>query len=212
MIEEPTPDLTEKDNESINASEILLNGVKMLKDKYELEIKQIKEQNNCLNSKLDKHKISKENLIKKSELDKRIITELSNELKDKNVIMSDFQDERQLLISQVNTLRGKFRVFVKIRPLDLSLKQDSIFKLNSISNNFVTLPNKKSSVIIKTKSSTKFMFDQVFSDQSTQKDVFNSLKSYLDYALYFKKISVFAYGQTGAGKTYTVNGSEKGRR
>ncbi|XP_019331654.1 kinesin-like protein KIF18B isoform X2 [Alligator mississippiensis] len=56
----------------------------------------------------------------------------------------------------------------------------------------------------------KFMFDRVFSEHATQEEVFqHTTKEILDGVLNGYNCSVFAYGATGAGKTYTMLGSEK---
>ncbi|XP_056399245.1 kinesin-like protein KIF18B [Hyla sarda] len=55
----------------------------------------------------------------------------------------------------------------------------------------------------------KFIFDQVFGEQSSQQDVFeHTTKQILDGVLNGYNCSVFAYGATGAGKTHTMLGSE----
>ncbi|XP_075767349.1 kinesin-like protein KIF18B isoform X2 [Pelodiscus sinensis] len=56
----------------------------------------------------------------------------------------------------------------------------------------------------------KFVFDQVFGESATQEDVFqHTTKEILDGVLNGYNCSVFAYGATGAGKTYTMLGSER---
>ncbi|XP_038241456.1 kinesin-like protein KIF18B [Dermochelys coriacea] len=56
----------------------------------------------------------------------------------------------------------------------------------------------------------KFVFDQVFGESATQEEVFQpTTKEILDGVLNGYNCSVFAYGATGAGKTYTMLGSEK---
>uniref|UniRef100_A0A8C0GD20 Kinesin-like protein n=1 Tax=Chelonoidis abingdonii TaxID=106734 RepID=A0A8C0GD20_CHEAB len=56
----------------------------------------------------------------------------------------------------------------------------------------------------------KFVFDKVFGESATQEEVFqHTTKELLDGVLNGYNCSVFAYGATGAGKTYTMLGSEK---
>ena len=56
----------------------------------------------------------------------------------------------------------------------------------------------------------RFAFDCVFDENSTQMEVFeNTTKAVLDGILDGINCSVFAYGATGAGKTYTMLGSEE---
>ncbi|NWY49472.1 KI18B protein, partial [Chionis minor] len=56
----------------------------------------------------------------------------------------------------------------------------------------------------------KFVFDRVFGERATQEEVFqHTTRDILDSVLNGYNCSVFAYGATGAGKTYTMLGSEK---
>ncbi|KFM13312.1 Kinesin-like KIF18B, partial [Aptenodytes forsteri] len=56
----------------------------------------------------------------------------------------------------------------------------------------------------------KFIFDRVFGEGATQEEVFqHTTREGLDSILNGYNCSVFAYGATGAGKTYTMLGSEK---
>ncbi|KFO09825.1 Kinesin-like KIF18B, partial [Balearica regulorum gibbericeps] len=56
----------------------------------------------------------------------------------------------------------------------------------------------------------KFVFDRVFGEGATQEEVFqHTTQEVLDSVLNGYNCSVFAYGATGAGKTYTMLGSEK---
>ncbi|XP_065712171.2 kinesin-like protein KIF18B isoform X2 [Patagioenas fasciata] len=55
----------------------------------------------------------------------------------------------------------------------------------------------------------KFVFDRVFGEGATQDEVFqHTTRGLLDTVLNGYNCSVFAYGATGAGKTYTMVGSE----
>ncbi|XP_074782542.1 kinesin-like protein KIF18B [Athene noctua] len=56
----------------------------------------------------------------------------------------------------------------------------------------------------------KFVFDRVFGEGATQEEVFqHTTHALLDSVLNGYNCSVFAYGATGAGKTYTMLGSEE---
>ncbi|XP_026720550.1 kinesin-like protein KIF18B isoform X2 [Athene cunicularia] len=56
----------------------------------------------------------------------------------------------------------------------------------------------------------KFVFDRVFGEGATQEEVFQqTTHALLDSVLNGYNCSVFAYGATGAGKTYTMLGSEE---
>ncbi|KAL7681113.1 putative kinesin-like protein [Plasmopara halstedii] len=65
-------------------------------------------------------------------------------------------------------------------------------------------PNSNEVAVIKRKTYT---FDRVYGQYSTQKDVFTSIvRPAVDEALAGYNCTVFAYGQTGTGKTYTMQG------
>ena len=51
-------------------------------------------------------------------------------------------------------------------------------------------------------------FEQVFNTNSTNKDVFRALAPHVDASLEGFNSCIFAYGQTGAGKTYTLTGGQ----
>eukprot|EP00347_Sterkiella_histriomuscorum_P005846 403355048 len=53
---------------------------------------------------------------------------------------------------------------------------------------------------------SNFKFDRVFGVQDSQEDVFNEVRDVVRAALDGFKVCIFAYGQTGAGKTYTMEG------
>jgi hypothetical protein len=50
-------------------------------------------------------------------------------------------------------------------------------------------------------------FSNILPDFSTQKDVFNLLEESVTQFLLGTNITIFAYGQTGAGKTYSIIGN-----
>ncbi|ETM47628.1 hypothetical protein L914_07699 [Phytophthora nicotianae] len=65
-------------------------------------------------------------------------------------------------------------------------------------------PHSNELAVVKRKTYT---FDRVFGQYSTQKDVFTSVvRPAVDEALAGYNCTVFAYGQTGTGKTYTMQG------
>lgn len=55
--------------------------------------------------------------------------------------------------------------------------------------------------------SSKFKFDRVFSQAETQVDVFNEVKDLIRSTLDGFNVCIFAYGQTGTGKTFTMEGN-----
>lgn len=46
----------------------------------------------------------------------------------------------------------------------------------------------------------------IFPADSSQGDIFNEVKSFIQSAVDGENVCIFAYGQTGAGKTFTMEG------
>lgn len=57
-------------------------------------------------------------------------------------------------------------------------------------------------------SKKEFSVDRVFDQESTQEDVFQEVKPILRSALDGHNVCILAYGQTGTGKTYTMEGTD----
>lgn len=91
------------------------------------------------------------------------------------------------------------QVAVRCRPLNEREKQHkrtAIVQCKTNTNEVAVLKRKM------------YSFDHVFGQYSTQKDIFKtSVKGAVDEALAGYNCTVFAYGQTGTGKTYTMLGA-----
>ncbi len=53
-----------------------------------------------------------------------------------------------------------------------------------------------------------YHFDKVFSSSSTQGQIFEEVKPFIQAAVDGNNVCIFAYGQTGSGKTFTMQGPE----
>ena len=53
------------------------------------------------------------------------------------------------------------------------------------------------------------MFEDIFTEKSTQQDVFNEFDRIVESVLVGKNVCIFAYGQTGSGKTHTMQGTKE---
>ena len=60
-----------------------------------------------------------------------------------------------------------------------------------------------------TQHSKMHKFDRVFGPDSSQADVFADIKDHVQAVLDGESVCIFAYGQTGAGKTYTMEGDNR---
>ncbi|XP_043480001.1 kinesin-like protein Klp61F [Leptopilina heterotoma] len=95
------------------------------------------------------------------------------------------------------------QVFVRVRPINNFEKtQKSALVVDVPSNKDVVVRERPNDKISK-----KFSFDRVFGPHSKQIDVYNAVvHPLLDEVLAGYNCTVFAYGQTGTGKTFTMEG------
>lgn len=93
------------------------------------------------------------------------------------------------------------QVFVRCRPLDTHEKWSSL----------EVLPERREVKVPPV--ARNFYFDQVFSSDTPQEDVYNAVvRPLIDQVLLGFNCTVFAYGQTGTGKTYTMEGDRSADR
>ncbi|XP_050381584.1 kinesin-like protein KIN-14S [Argentina anserina] len=137
----------------------------------------------------------------------RTLQQLSSEhelLKKKYIAESS---ERKRLYNEVIELKGNIRVFCRCRPLNQ----------NEISNGYSSVTEFESSLdnelqILSSDSSKKqFKFDHVFRPEDDQEAVFAQTKPIITSVLDGFNVCIFAYGQTGTGKTFTMEGTPENR-
>jgi len=103
--------------------------------------------------------------------------------------------------------RGQnIQVFVRCRPLNQAEKNVKAFSI-------VDIPSHRE-VVVKEKPNTNltksYQFDRVFGPKSQQLDVYRSVvEPLIEQVMMGYNCTVFAYGQTGTGKTFTMEGGEK---
>lgn len=99
-------------------------------------------------------------------------------------------------------LKGALRVFCRVRPLNTreTTRGDSIA---------VTAADDMSALTITAPSGEEheFHYDAVFHPGTTQAEVFAECTSLVQSAFDGYNVTIFSYGQTGAGKTWTLYGS-----
>jgi hypothetical protein len=71
----------------------------------------------------------------------------------------------------------------------------------------VDIKDETSMKVATSRGEKEFEFDAVFSDKSTQDQVFEDTKRLVESCMDGFNVCVFAYGQTGSGKTFTMTGS-----
>ena len=124
----------------------------------------------------------------------------------------------------MDIFKENFKVYVRIRPfLEREIKKGSTFPITDVSESEKTIkiyefmvPNLKNSTEIqkmlknpKYYNIHNFSYDQIFDDKHDQKKIFNSTtEPLIKKFLKGYNASILAYGQTGTGKTYTMEGEK----
>lgn len=113
------------------------------------------------------------------------------------------------------------KVVVRVRPFNDKEQNENCRKVVQVVDNHMLIFDPKEQGILlfgsqrprhrdlnkKANKDLKFVFDNVFGEDSTQVDIFeNTTKGVLDGVLNGFNCTVFAYGATGAGKTHTMLG------
>ncbi|CAH2044538.1 unnamed protein product [Thlaspi arvense] len=170
----------------------LSNKIKVLKDEHALVSNQVKEIKNC--------SFVEPEMSKALQL---LTTELGN-LKKQYLEESS---ERKRLYNEVIELKGNIRVFCRCRPLnqaDIANGCASVLEFDPSHENELQ--------ILSIDSSKKhFKFDHVFKPDDGQETVFAQTKPIVTSVLDGYNVCIFAYGQTGTGKTFTMEGTPENR-
>ncbi|KAM0947711.1 putative minus-end-directed kinesin ATPase [Dioscorea sansibarensis] len=106
--------------------------------------------------------------------------------------------KRKEILNRILDIKGSIRVFGRVKPL--------IQEKNSKKHELVFSEAEKITV---TSGGVKkeFCADKVFDQRSTQEDVFLEVEPILRSAMDGHNVCIFAYGQTGTGKTFTMEGT-----
>ncbi|OMO72976.1 hypothetical protein COLO4_27381 [Corchorus olitorius] len=120
---------------------------------------------------------------------------------------SEEQAKRKELYNQIQETKGNIRVFCRCRPLskgEISAGCASVVDFDAA---------KDGDLGILTGGSTKktFKFDRVYTPKDNQVDVFADALPLVTSVLDGYNVCIFAYGQTGTGKTFTMEGTEQNR-
>lgn len=133
--------------------------------------------------------------------------QLEQILKDKHqeyeVVRSELlmsENLRMSTLSQLQELRGNLRIYCRIKPTDINEERA------------ITQREKNTKeIILQAEASKKskpvpYNFDLVFGENCTQGEIFEEIYPFIQSTIDGKNISIFAYGPTGSGKTYTLEG------
>ncbi|CAA7037550.1 unnamed protein product [Microthlaspi erraticum] len=109
-------------------------------------------------------------------------------------------EKRKEVLNKIIDTKGSIRVFCRVRPFLLTERRPIKEPVSFGPDN----------VVVNCSGARKeFEFDRVFHQSATQEDVFGEVKPILRSALDGHNVCVLAYGQTGTGKTFTMDGTEE---
>lgn len=136
--------------------------------------------------------------------------ELTKENKSMQAEMDQFgtkfreeQLKRKALLNELEDMKGKIRVYARIRPFSKTEKEDA-----AKHKACYELVDEMSLLVHGPHGSRPYNFDSVFGPDSTQDQVFDETKRLIQSAIDGYNVCIFAYGQTGSGKTFTIQGNE----
>ncbi|GMN35664.1 hypothetical protein TIFTF001_042263, partial [Ficus carica] len=128
------------------------------------------------------------------------ISKIEEELVVLTACINQLNTQRKQVLNEFLDLRGNIRVFCRIRPIAIG---DNFSRLRPIaaldsSNILLKLAENKSKT---------YSFDTVFDPESSQGEVFAEVEPVIKSALDGYNACIFAYGQTGTGKSFTMEGT-----
>ncbi|CAL9107732.1 unnamed protein product [Musa textilis] len=103
--------------------------------------------------------------------------------------------KRREALDNILDIKGSIRVFCRVKLMDERKAASPI----SIEADNITVRSAGTR--------KEFVLDRVFHPESTQEDVFREVKPILRSALDGHNVCILAYGQTGTGKTHTMEGN-----
>ena len=127
--------------------------------------------------------------------------------------LPELENKRRQLHGQLQELKGKIRVFCRIRPTNggqcasFRVPGDEDFTSDGkqvLSISASTPPPSAHLGKERGAAAHVFEFDKVFAPACSNSDVFVEMAQLIQTSLDGANVSVFAYGQTGSGKTWTM--------
>uniref|UniRef100_H2XNC3 Kinesin-like protein n=1 Tax=Ciona intestinalis TaxID=7719 RepID=H2XNC3_CIOIN len=134
------------------------------------------------------------------------LPELKEEIKSlssqNQTLVDNYNTERVLrkkYYNMVEDMKGRIRVYCRVRPLSKTEKSNN-------NTNVIQSPDDYTIKVAAKKGEKEFQFDQIFTPDHSQADVFEDTNNLVQSAIDGYNVCIFAYGQTGSGKTYTMIG------
>ncbi|GAB2222728.1 hypothetical protein Droror1_Dr00016852 [Drosera rotundifolia] len=117
------------------------------------------------------------------------------------------QTKRKKLYNQIQEAKGNIRVFCRCRPMS---RQEQTAGSATVVD-FDGANDGEIGIITAGSGKKIFKFDRVFTPKDDQVDVFAGASPMVVSVLDGYNVCIFAYGQTGTGKTFTMEGTPQNR-
>ncbi|KAF7119943.1 hypothetical protein RHSIM_Rhsim13G0235100 [Rhododendron simsii] len=128
------------------------------------------------------------------------ILKIQDELAALNANICQLNIQRRQVLNDFLDLKGNIRVFCRVRPITMG---DNCYPLRPV----VALDSNRLALNFAKNKSKIYSFDKVFHPSSSQDEVFEEVEPVIKSALDGYNACIFAYGQTGTGKTFTMEGT-----
>lgn len=127
------------------------------------------------------------------------VLKIQGELDSLDARMSHLNSLRRETLNHYLDLKGNIRVFCRVRAF---LQDERCSHAKSV----ITTDSSDLLLKVAENKSKRYNFDKVFHPHCTQDEVFSEIEPVIRSALDGYNVCFFAYGQTGTGKTYTMEG------
>ncbi|XP_052197998.1 kinesin-like protein KIN-14R isoform X2 [Diospyros lotus] len=135
------------------------------------------------------------------------VQSLVAQCEDLKVKYTEEQAKRRKLYNQVQEAKGNIRVFCRCRPLSKA----EVASGHSTVVDFDSAKDGEFGILSGGSTRKTFKFDRVYTPKNDQVDVFADASPMVTSVLDGYNVCIFAYGQTGTGKTFTMEGTEQNR-
>lgn len=144
----------------------------------------------------------KEDIDRKNEQTAAILKKQAAQLFEIEALYKEEQVLRKRYYNMVEDMKGKIRVYCRLRPLnEKEIGERDKNVVSTLDEFTVGHPWKDEKL-------KQHTYDRVFEPTASQDEVFEDTKYLIQSAVDGYNVCIFAYGQTGSGKTFTIYGSE----
>jgi hypothetical protein len=145
--------------------------------------------------------------LSRAEAAEALIQSLNAEIRNLQEQFAEEQMLRKRLHNQIQDMKGAIRVFCRFRPM-VQRERDggdtvAARRVDAFTAEVID-PKRRHNTDDK-----GFQFDAVFDSDTSQETVFADCRELVQSAVDGYNVTIFAYGQTGAGKTWTMYGNEQ---